>query len=109
MPGHPVHGAIASPGHCPSALTEGAANFKATPGRSDDVVTTISSRGPTRGAPSGSSDVRRVDNLLEPDFVAPGNAVVSAAAWTSTGRLEPHRQPALQPARHAGGRTAVGQ
>ena len=78
--GTEVYGAIGSPGHEPSVITVGASNPKATAARSDDLMTTFSSRGPTRGRvllPNGS---RWVDNVLKPDLVAPGNRVLGAVA-----------------------------
>jgi subtilisin family serine protease len=44
------------------------------------VVTTYSSRGPTRGRWTDASGVTHYDNLLKPDLVAPGNKVIWAAA-----------------------------
>src|ERR1051326_4820515 len=46
--GNKVYGAIHSPGNEPSAFTIGASNTFQTDARSDDGVTTYSSRGPTR-------------------------------------------------------------
>src|SRR5262245_33341164 len=62
--GNEVLGAIASPGNCPYAITAGAVNTKGTSFRSDDVMTTYSSRGPTA-----------IDGLLKPDLLAPGNKI----------------------------------
>ena len=67
--GHTVLGGIASPGNSPFAITVGALNTWQTAGRSDDSVTTYSSRGPTR-----------YDLAVKPDFVAPGNKIVSLEA-----------------------------
>jgi serine protease AprX len=71
--GRPIVGAIASPGNAPSAITVGATNAKGTAARSDDVMATYSSRGPTY-----------IDGLLKPDLVAPGNKVVSTLSPGST-------------------------
>ena len=71
--GSPVFGAITSPGNSPFALTVGALNTKGTAARSDDSVTTYSSKGPTR-----------FDHLVKPDLVAPGNKIVGLAAPGST-------------------------
>jgi serine protease AprX len=71
--GEPVIGAISSPGNAPSVITVGALNTKGTPQRSDDVVATYSSRGPTYG-----------DRLIKPDLVAPGNKLTSLSAVGST-------------------------
>ena len=70
--GQPIIGAINSPGNSPSVITVGALNTKGTPQRSDDVVATYSSRGPTYG-----------DGFVKPDLVAPGNRIVSLAAPVS--------------------------
>ncbi|MDO8794053.1 MAG: S8 family serine peptidase, partial [Vicinamibacterales bacterium] len=64
--GRKVYGLIDSPGTSPYAFTVGALNTKGTPQRSDDVVTTYSSRGPTW-----------IDRLPKPDAVAPGNKIRS--------------------------------
>jgi len=64
--GQPILGGITSPGNSPYALTVGALNTFVTVDRSDDHVTTYSSRGPTR-----------FDLAVKPDVVAPGNKVVS--------------------------------
>jgi serine protease AprX len=67
--GRPIIGGIVSPGNSPWVLTVGATNTRGTVARSDDVMATYSSRGPTA-----------VDGLLKPDLVAPGNKVAAAAA-----------------------------
>src|SRR6185503_12216174 len=67
--GKAVVGGIVSPGNTPSALTVGASNTRGTAQRSDDVMATYSSRGPTA-----------VDGLLKPELVAPGNRIVAPAA-----------------------------
>jgi serine protease AprX len=64
-----VVGGIESPGNSPFAITVGALNTKQTPQRSDDVLATYSSRGPTL-----------FDFGLKPDLVAPGNRIVSLEA-----------------------------
>jgi serine protease AprX len=71
--GTPIYGAITTPGHCPHALTVGALNAKGTAFRSDDVMATYSSKGPTLK-----------DRLIKPDVVAPGNKVVGLLAPGST-------------------------
>src|SRR6185436_12614410 len=73
-----IYGRIHSPGNEPSAITVGATNTFGTDVRSDDVVTTFSSRGPTRGSYVDDNGVRRYDNLLKPDLVAPGNKIINA-------------------------------
>ena len=64
--GTPILGGITSPGNSPYAITVGAMNTKATVKRSDDVMTTYSSRGPTK-----------FEHAVKPDVVAPGNKIVS--------------------------------
>jgi serine protease AprX len=70
--GQTVLGGIASPGNSPFAITVGALNTWQTTDRSDDSVTTYSSRGPTR-----------YDLAVKPDVVAPGNKIVSLEASNS--------------------------
>ena len=64
--GRPILGGITSPGNSPYAITVGAMNTKGTVTRSDDIMTTYSSRGPTR-----------FEHAVKPDVVAPGNKIVS--------------------------------
>jgi serine protease AprX len=64
--GTPILGGITSPGNSPHAITVGAMNTKGTISRSDDIMTTYSSRGPTK-----------FEHAVKPDVVAPGNKVVS--------------------------------
>ncbi len=78
--GQKLYGTIHSPGDEPSAITVGAANTFQTDLRSDDGVTTYSSRGPSRGYWTDDAGVRHYDNLIKPDLVAPGNKIVAAAA-----------------------------
>ena len=78
--GQKLYGAIHSPGSEPSAITVGAVNTFGTDARSDDAVASFSSRGPTRGGWTDLLGVRRHDNLVKPDLVAPGNKVIAAAA-----------------------------
>jgi serine protease AprX len=78
-------GTISSPGDEPSAITVGSVNPHATVTRDDDGVNMFSSRGPTRGGLADASDVRHPDNLLKPDVVAPGNAVVGALSSNNAG------------------------
>ena len=71
--GKTIFGAITTPGHCPHAITVGALNAKGTAFRSDDVMATYSSRGPTL-----------VDRLIKPDVAAPGNRILGLLAPRST-------------------------
>ena len=57
------------PGNSPFAVTVGALNTKGTALRSDDVMATYSSKGPTR-----------FDHLVKPDVVAPGNRILGLLA-----------------------------
>ena len=71
--GNELFGRITMPGVSPFAITVGALNTKGTAQRSDDVITTYSSRGPTW-----------FDGLIKPDLVAPGNKIVGLLAPGST-------------------------
>ena len=65
----PILGGITSPGSSPYAITVAAVNTWGTVVRSDDTITTYSSRGPTR-----------FDLGVKPDVAAPGNKIVSLEA-----------------------------
>jgi serine protease AprX len=67
--GTAVYGSIVSPAHSPHVITVGAMNPLGTPQRSDDIMATFSSRGPTF-----------FDGLVKPDVVAPGVYTVSGLA-----------------------------
>ena len=62
-------GGVIAPGNTPSVLTVGALNTRGTARRSDDVMATYSSRGPTA-----------IDGVLKPELAAPGNRIVAASA-----------------------------
>jgi serine protease AprX len=70
------YGGIASPGNAPSALTAGAVRTFNTVTRVDDRVAPYSSRGPSW-----------YDGFAKPDFVAPGDNLLSIAAAGSALRL----------------------
>src|SRR4051812_9683064 len=78
--GQKIYGQVHSPGNEPSALTVGAANTFGTDERSDDVVTTYSSRGPTRSSYVDDQGLKHYDHLIKPDIVAPGNKIIDAEA-----------------------------
>ena len=63
---------ISSPGNAPSAITVGAAATQNTTPRSDDVIASYSSRGPTW-----------FNAFAKPDVVAPGDQLVSDTSLTS--------------------------
>ena len=67
-----AYGSIQSPGNDPYVLTVGAT--KSTDGqRADDRIATYSSRGPSR-----------LDLVMKPDIIAPGNKVISLNSNNST-------------------------
>ena len=78
--GRKVYGQIHAPGNEPSAITVGASNTFGTDARADDVITTYSSRGPTRSFWADELGTKHYDNLIKPDLVAPGNKIVAAQA-----------------------------
>ena len=78
--GNKVYGLISSPGNEPSAITVGATNTYGTDVRSDDVMASYSSHGPTRSFYTDDVGVKHYDNLVKPDLVAPGNKVIDAQA-----------------------------
>jgi subtilisin family serine protease len=80
LTGQKIYGHIHSPGNEPSAITVGASNSMGTDARNDDVMTSFSSRGPTRSYYTDSSNVKHYDNIIKPDLVAPGNQLISAAS-----------------------------
>lgn len=80
-----IYGGINSPGIDPSVITVGATNSFGTDPRSDDKITTYSSRGPTRSYTTVNG-VKKYDNLSKPDIVAPGNKVIGACSPSSLGQ-----------------------
>src|SRR5207302_10029970 len=64
---------VLSPGNTPAAITVGAMKTLTTYSRTDDLVASYSSKGPTF-----------IDLTVKPDVVAPGNLVVSLLAPGST-------------------------
>jgi len=74
------YGTITAPGNDPYAITVGAMKTLGTPSRSDDLIASYSSKGPTL-----------LDHIVKPDIVAPGNRIVSDS---STGMKLPGNYPA---------------
>jgi serine protease AprX len=71
--GQTVYGSITSPANAQGAITVGAADTKNSLLRSDDVIASFSSRGPTR-----------YDYFVKPDVIAPGYQIASLLASGST-------------------------
>lgn len=67
------YGTIEAPGNDPAVITVGATNDKATAARTDDIVASYSSKGPTV-----------LDHVVKPDLVAPGNQIPSLLSPNST-------------------------
>jgi serine protease AprX len=81
--GKMILGGINSPGNSPWAITVGSLNTWGTVKRSDDTLTTYSSRGPAR-----------YDGTVKPDVAAPGNKIVSleaAGSYLATAYSALHR------------------
>src|SRR6266446_4635980 len=66
------YGTITAPGNDPYVITVGAMKTMGTPSRSDDLIATYSSKGPTM-----------LDHVVKPDLVAPGNLFISDLASTT--------------------------
>lgn len=60
------YGTITAPGNDPYVITVGAMNTEGTADRTDDVPASYSSKGPSL-----------FDQIVKPDLVAPGNAIIS--------------------------------
>ena len=71
--GEVQYGGITSPGNAPWVVTVGASSHMGTARRSDDTITTFTSRGPTY-----------IDFAAKPDLVAPGVGIESTADPNST-------------------------
>lgn len=71
--GNQGYGTILAPGNDPYVLTVGAMKTMNTEDRSDDLVASYSSKGPTA-----------VDHIVKPDIVAPGNLIESLLAQHGT-------------------------
>ncbi len=66
------YGTISAPGNDPYVITVGAMKPEGTPTRTDDLIASYSSKGPTL-----------IDHVAKPDLVAPGNLTISTLASTS--------------------------
>jgi serine protease AprX len=75
--GEQGYGTITAPGNDPYVITVGAMKTMGTYTRTDDLIASYSSKGPTA-----------VDHIVKPDIVAPGNLVVSLLAQGSTLQAE---------------------
>jgi serine protease AprX len=71
--GNDGYGTINAPGNDPYVITVGAMRSMGTPTRSDDLMASYSSKGPTA-----------VDHIVKPDLVAPGNQIISLLAKNGT-------------------------
>ena len=71
--GNAGYGTIESPGNDPYVITVGAMKAMDTYTRTDDLVASYSSKGPSA-----------IDHVVKPDIMAPGNHVVSLLAPSST-------------------------
>jgi len=86
--GNKLYGSIHSPGNEPSVITVGAANTFGTNNRGGDVITTYSSRGPTRSGWTDANGVKHYDNVIKPELVAPGNKLIGAEARANVVAVE---------------------
>ena len=64
---------MTSPGNDPYVLTVGSMKPMGTPQRTDDLIASYSSKGPTM-----------IDHIVKPDVVAPGNLLVSTETSNTT-------------------------
>ncbi len=71
--GNEQYGGITAPGNAPWVLTVGASSTQGTAARTDDIIGSYSSRGPTY-----------LDWAAKPDLAAPGTGTVSLSDPTST-------------------------
>ncbi len=71
--GNNGYGTIDAPGNDPYVITVGAMRSMGTAARSDDLVASYSSKGPTM-----------LDHIVKPDIVAPGNQIISLLAQHAT-------------------------
>ena len=78
------YGTITAPGNDPYVITVGAMKTMGTPTRTDDLIATYSSKGPSM-----------LDQIIKPDIVAPGNLVISDLASSSATLFVNYPQNAL--------------
>jgi serine protease AprX len=67
------YGTITAPGNDPYVITVGAMKPMGTPTRTDDLIASYSSKGPTV-----------IDHIVKPDIVAPGNLLISTETPNTT-------------------------
>jgi serine protease AprX len=67
------YGTVTAPGNDPYVLTVGSMKPMGTPERTDDLIASYSSKGPTM-----------LDHIVKPDLVAPGNLLVSTETSNTT-------------------------
>ncbi len=67
------YGTITAPGNDPYVITVGAMKPMGTPSRTDDLIASYSSKGPTV-----------IDHIVKPDIVAPGNLLISTETPNTT-------------------------
>jgi serine protease AprX len=73
---------VGSPGNDPYVITVGSMKPMGTPDRTDDLIASYSSKGPTL-----------IDHVVKPDVVAPGNLLISTeTSDTALYKLEPGNQ-----------------
>jgi len=89
------YGTIEAPGNDPYVITVGAMKTEATATRSDDLIASYSSKGPTP-----------VDHIVKPDIVAPGNRVVSLNASHSATLYVDYRANRVLPSYYEATRSA---
>src|SRR4029077_10370966 len=75
---------IMAPGNDPYVITVGAMKTEGTASRSDDLIASYSSKGPTA-----------LDHVAKPDLVAPGNLVVSTIGNNGEYLPQTYRQNTL--------------
>jgi serine protease AprX len=92
--GNDGYGTIESPGNDPYVITVGAMKAMDTYTRTDDLVASYSSKGPSA-----------IDHVVKPDIMAPGNHVVSLLSPNSTLAAEPANAVPLSYYQAGGGST----